>query len=318
MEIIRGLHNIRERHQGCASTIGTFDGVHLGHKQLLATTRARASEFNTRSLLVTFEPQPREYFRGTRVPARLTRFREKMALFEQEGIDQVLCIPFNEDTRSIQAQTVVDEFFVRMLAVRQLVVGDDFRFGSNAEGNFEMLQTAGEKHGFGVDQIPTLELDGQRVSSTLIREALADGDFALAGKLLGHSYFMMGSVVRGRQIGKTLGVPTANIRLQRYRSAIEGIFAVTVQDWTGITEGRPTSVRAPQSRAATHFWKYIFLTLRATSMGNASELPFTENFVAIMPSSRSRIFRSRCFETLKIFASGLTLRTKQGRYRFEH
>lgn len=229
MEIIRGLHNIRERHQGCASTIGTFDGVHLGHKQLLATTRARASEFNTRSLLVTFEPQPREYFRGTRVPARLTRFREKMALFEQEGIDQVLCIPFNEHTRSIQAQTVVDEFFVRMLAVRQLVVGDDFRFGSNAEGNFEMLQTAGEKHGFGVDQIPTLELDGQRVSSTLIREALASGDFTLAGKLLGHSYFMMGSVVKGRQIGKTLGVPTANIRLQRYRSAIEGIFAVTVQ-----------------------------------------------------------------------------------------
>ncbi len=229
MEIIRGLHNIRERHQGCVSTIGTFDGVHLGHKQLLASTRTRASEFNTRSLLVTFEPQPREYFRGTLVPARLTRFREKMALIKQEAIDQVLCIPFNEHTRSIRAQTVVDEFFVRMLSVRQLVVGDDFRFGSNAEGNFDMLQTAGKKHGFGVDQIPTLELDGQRVSSTLIREALASGDFTLARRLLGHSYFMMGSVVKGRQIGKTLGVPTANIRLQRYRSAVEGIFAVTVE-----------------------------------------------------------------------------------------
>lgn len=229
MEIIRGLHNIRERHKGCVGTIGTFDGVHLGHKQLLTSTKERASEFNTKSLLVTFEPQPREYFRGSLVPARLTRFREKIALFDQEGIDQVLCIPFNERTSTIQAQAVVEQFFVRMLAIRHLVVGDDFRFGSNAEGNFDMLRTAGMRLGFGVDQVPTLELDGKRVSSTLIRELLAGGDLTLASKMLGRRYFMMGTVVKGRQIGKTLGVPTANIRLQRYRSAIEGIFAVTVQ-----------------------------------------------------------------------------------------
>ncbi|MCY3885906.1 MAG: bifunctional riboflavin kinase/FAD synthetase [Gammaproteobacteria bacterium] len=229
MEIIRGLPNIRERHEGCVATIGTFDGVHLGHKQLLTSTKKRAVEFNTQSLLVTFEPQPREYFRGSRVPARLTRFREKVALFDQEGIDQVLCIPFNERTSSIHAQAVIEQFFVRMLSIRHLVVGDDFRFGSNAEGDFDMLKTAGKRHGFGVDQIPTLELDGKRVSSTLIREVLARGDLNLASKLLGRRYFMMGTVVKGRQIGKTLGVPTANIRLQRYRSAIEGIFAVTVQ-----------------------------------------------------------------------------------------
>lgn len=229
MEIIRGLHNVRDRHKGCVSTIGTFDGVHLGHKQLLISIRERAAEYKTRSLLVTFEPQPREYFRGSLVPARLTRFREKMSLFEEEGIDHVLCIPFNERTRTIQAQAVIDQFLVRMLDVRHLVVGDDFRFGSNAEGNYDMLKEAGRQHGFGIDQIDTLELDSKRVSSTLIREALADGDLRLASKLLGRCYFMMGSVVKGRQIGKTLGIPTANIRLQRYRSAVEGIFAVTVQ-----------------------------------------------------------------------------------------
>lgn len=229
MEIIRGLHNIRERHRGCVITIGTFDGVHLGHKQLLASTQEMASKFDTKSLLVTFEPQPREFFRGALVPARLTRFREKISLFDEEGIDKVLCIPFNEHTRTIPAEAVIEQFFVRMLAIRHLVVGDDFRFGSNAEGNYDMLKLAGEKHHFGVDQVPTLELDGKRISSTLIREALANGDLILASQLLGRCYFMMGTVVKGRQIGKTLGIPTANIRLQRYRSAIEGIFAVTVQ-----------------------------------------------------------------------------------------
>ena len=228
MEIIRGLHNIRERHRGCVSTIGTFDGVHLGHRQLLQRLLFRAAELNTFGLLVTFEPQPREYFRGSLVPARLTRFREKVALLEQEGVTHLLCIPFNERTRSISAQDVVERFLVELLQVRLLIVGDDFRFGTNAEGDFDMLAKAGEKFGFDTERMGTFELDGERISSSRIREALADGDFDNAKKLLGREYFMMGNVVKGQQIGKSIGIPTANIRLQRYRSALSGIFAVCV------------------------------------------------------------------------------------------
>ena len=233
MEIIRGLHNIRPRHAGCVATIGTFDGIHHGHQMLLAHLVAKSEELAAPSLLVTFEPQPREYFvsRGdqrTPAPARLTRFREKIHLLRHTGIDRVLCIPFNERTRLIPAAEVVERFLVQLLGVRYLVVGDDFQFGKDREGDYAMLKDAGDRFGFGVSHMGTLTFDHERVSSTRIRDALRDGDFALAEKLLGRPYFMMGRVVYGRRIGRTIGVPTANIRLQRYRAALEGVFAATV------------------------------------------------------------------------------------------
>ena len=228
MEIIRGLHNIRPRHAGCVATIGTFDGVHHGHQMLLAHLVAKSQELGAPSLLVTFEPQPREYFQHTPVPARLTRFREKVHLLGETGIDRVLCIPFNERTRLIPAREVIERFLVDLLGVRYLVVGDDFQFGKDREGDYGMLKKAGDHFGFGVSHMGTLTFDLDRVSSTRIREALHAGDFKLAEKLLGRPYFMMGRVVYGRRIGHTIGVPTVNIRLQRYKAALEGVFAVTV------------------------------------------------------------------------------------------
>ena len=228
MEIIRGLHNIRPRHAGCVATIGTFDGVHHGHQMLLAHLVAKSQELGEPSVLVTFEPQPREYFQRTPVPARLTRFREKVSLLAETGIDRVLCIPFNERTRLIPAGEVIDRFLVDMLRVRYVVVGDDFQFGRDREGNYDMLKEAGDRFGFGVSHMGTLTFDHERVSSTRIREALAAGDFPLAEKLLGRPYFMMGRVVYGRRIGREIGVPTVNIRLQRYKTALAGVFAVTV------------------------------------------------------------------------------------------
>jgi riboflavin kinase / FMN adenylyltransferase len=229
MEVIVGLHNIKSRHAGCVLTIGSFDGVHRGHRMLLERLVAKSRELNTPSMLLTFEPTPREYFRGGVVPARLTRFREKITLLAATELDRVLCLPFNERTANTPAEWVTDELLGSLLGVRYLIVGDDFRFGKGAAGDYRMLQAAGERSGYGVSQMGTLTQDGERISSTRVREALWQGDFELAGQLLGHAYFMMGRVVYGRQLGRQLGVPTANIRLQRYRTPVEGVFAVTVR-----------------------------------------------------------------------------------------
>ena len=218
-------------------TIGTFDGLHHGHQMLLSHVTAKAQELQCASMLVTFEPQPREFFRGTVVPARLTRFREKISILQEWDIDYVLCIPFNEQTASLPANFVIEDFLVRILGAKYLVVGDDFRFGKSAEGDYAMLQKAGERLGFGITHLGTMVFEHGRVSSSRIREALEIGDFDKAEKLLGRKYFMMGSVVVGQRMGRKWGTPTANIRLQRYRSALEGIYAVTVSGLERIYEG---------------------------------------------------------------------------------
>ena len=237
LELIRGLHNIKPQHRGCVVTIGTFDGIHHGHQILIAHLCAKSAELQLPSLLVTFEPTPREFFRGAEVPARLTRFREKFTLLEQMELNRILCIPFNERTRNISADEVIENFLVEMLGVKYIVVGDDFRFGNKAEGDYAMLKAAGDKFNFGVSHMGALLFDHERVSSTRIRQALDVGDFPLAEKLLGRPYFMMGPVVMGQKLGAKLGTPTANIRLQRYRSAVEGVFAVTIEGLDRTYEG---------------------------------------------------------------------------------
>ena len=228
MELIRGMHCIQPRHKGNVVTIGNFDGVHHGHQMLLAHLNAKSDELGAPSLLMTFEPQPREFFLGETVPARLTRFREKISLLQQTGVDRVLCVPFNERTASTPAAYVVKDLLADLLGAKYVVVGDDFRFGRGQEGDYAMLKQAGDQYGYGVSHIGTLTFEHERVASTRIREVLAEGNFALAEKLLGRKYFMMGRVVYGREIGRTIGVRTANIRLQRYRAALDGVFAVTV------------------------------------------------------------------------------------------
>jgi riboflavin kinase/FMN adenylyltransferase len=196
---------------------------------LINHLRAKANELHAPSMLLTFEPQPREFFAGAAVPARLTRFREKITLLKETGIDKVLCLPFNDAMRNLSAQWVVEQLLHDRLAIRYIVVGDDFRFGKNQSGDYAFLQAAGEKFGFAVSHMGTLTFEHGRVSSSRIRQVLADGDFDLAEKLLGHRYFIMGRVVYGRQLGRQLGVPTANIRLQRYRAALEGVYTVRVR-----------------------------------------------------------------------------------------
>lgn len=229
MEIIHGIYSLRPEHKGCVLTVGNFDGVHHGHRLLLDHLFAKSQELEVPSMLLTFEPQPREFFAGSMVPARLTRFREKITLLERTKLDRVLCLPFNDVTRNTSAEWVIDVLLTELLGIRYIVVGDDFRFGKDQQGDYTMLKEAGDRHGFGVSHIGTLTFEHERISSSRIREVLAEGNFELAEKLLGHPYFIMGRVVYGRQLGRTLGTPTANIRLQRYRAALDGVYAVKVQ-----------------------------------------------------------------------------------------
>lgn len=228
-EFIRGLHNLRPAHRGCVATIGSFDGVHLGHqailRQLIETARAR----HLPAVAVVFEPQPHEFFSAEKAPARLTRLREKVNALWAAGVDRVVCLHFNQGLRSLSAEAFVQHVLVDGLGIKHLVVGDDFRFGCDRRGDFALLKTKGEELGFGVSDTHTLEINGERVSSTRIRQLLEAGDFAQAEKLLGKEYSIHGRVVYGKQLGRQLGVPTANVDLRRFRSPLHGVFAVTVR-----------------------------------------------------------------------------------------
>ena len=229
MQIIRGFHNLKESIAGSAVTIGNFDGVHLGHRMLLDRLLNKSSELKLPSYLVTFEPQPREFFAGEKVPARLTRFREKVSILSATGLQNLICLPFNETTQNVPASWFTEDFLCDALKTRYLLVGDDFRFGRGREGDFDLLERTGINKGFDVERAQTLEFKEERVSSSRVRQALGDGDFDLAEGLLGRPYFLMGRVVYGRQLGRQLGVPTANVRLQRYRAALEGVYSVSVE-----------------------------------------------------------------------------------------
>lgn len=236
MEIIRGLINLREKHRGSVVTIGNFDGVHLGHQAILKQVNERAAQLGVPSMLICFEPQPLEYFDEYNAPARLTRFREKVELLEGNGIDLVLCFKFNEETRSMTPEQFL-EVLTGKIMVRALFVGDDFKFGHDRSGDFELLSTAGQKHGFSVTNLYTLTYEHIRVSSSHIRECLERGEFDVAEKMLGHPYTITGKVVYGRQLGRTLGVPTANLQLHRYRAPIDGVYAVEISGLDGRLTG---------------------------------------------------------------------------------
>lgn len=225
-ELIRGLYNLKAQHKGYVVTIGNFDGVHIGHQALLAKVKAKAKELHVPSLVITFEPLPKEFFGQHHVVPRLSKWREKFDAFSQCEIDAVLIVHFNEQVAAISSADFVKQVLVEGLGIKHIIVGDDFRFGANREGNFAFLQQAGKQYGFTVEAMPSLLLEGKRVSSTLVRETLAFADHELAEKLLGHSYTMQGRVVHGDQRGRIIGFPTANIYLHRPVAPVQGVYAV--------------------------------------------------------------------------------------------
>ena len=228
MQLIRGLHNLRPEHRGCVATIGNFDGVHLGHQAVIGQLGEEAGRLRLPSALITFEPQPMEYFRPQQAPARLTRLREKVEALRRFHIDRMLCLAFNRKLAQMSAEEFIQRVLVDGLGVKYLVVGDDFRFGKERAGDFAMLQAAGREHGFAVVNMHTFLIDGERVSSTRVRGALTCGDLAAAEHLLGRTYRMSGRVAHGAKLGRQLGFPTANIHVHRKATPLQGIFVVEV------------------------------------------------------------------------------------------
>jgi riboflavin kinase/FMN adenylyltransferase len=209
-------------------TIGNFDGVHRGHRALLAELKAKARELALPATVLTFEPHPRELFAPDQAPARLASLRDKFELLAECGVDRVHVCRFNHQLAALTAEQFVERILARGLAVRHLIVGDDFRFGKGRGGDFALLLRQGRQHGFAVVAMHTVDFCGLRVSSSAVRDALAAGNIEHAEQLLGRAFVIAGRVMDGKKLGRTIGFPTANIQVRRKRLPLSGVFAVTV------------------------------------------------------------------------------------------
>lgn len=213
---------------GSVTTIGTYDGLHLGHQKLLDHAIAEAKSAGLPSVVMSFEPTPQEYFFPQNPPARLMRFGEKFEALEDYGIDLFYCPHFDDEMRNIEPEVFIQKILIELLNVRHMVIGDDFHFARNRSGSMEDLVSAGAAHEFDVWHIPSIDYDGERVSSTAVRRALAAGDLERASALLGKRYRMSGKVVEGNHLGRRLGFPTANVNPDRRQVALMGIYAARV------------------------------------------------------------------------------------------
>jgi len=233
MRLIRKPHTrIAELQQGCVATIGAFDGLHLGHRRILQRVQTKARELQLPALVMSFDPTPKEFFMPASPPARLMRFREKFEALDGLGFDVFFCPRFNAAMARLGPDEFIENLLVGMLGIRHIVVGDDFVFARKRSGSVANLHERGEDLGFTVEQIGSVVGadgdNGERVSSSVVRQMLAAGDCAGAARLLDRPYRMSGRVIAGQRLGRTLGMPTANVRLNRAQSPVNGIFAVRV------------------------------------------------------------------------------------------
>ena len=206
-----------------AVTIGNFDGVHLGHQAMVSQLKDIAKQQNLKTVVMIFEPQPLEYFKAYEAPPRITSLREKVEYLTELGVDYIAVAKFDDAFRNLSAEQFA-EILKDKLNTKSLVLGEDHHFGKNRQGNSQFLRD----YGFHVTDLQNIEVDGERVSSTLVRQTLAEGDLARAAKLLGRPYSITGRVQYGDQIGRTIDFPTINVRLNRHRPCLNGIYGVDV------------------------------------------------------------------------------------------
>jgi riboflavin kinase/FMN adenylyltransferase len=234
MQWYRDLGNAALGKASVVVAIGNFDGFHLGHQQLIKTLKVRSKELSLKSTVVTFEPHPQTYFQPDVRLSRLSSVREKLELFRDYGVERVIALRFNEQLASLSAEDFVRKYLVESLSASHVVVGYDFGFGAGRSGTAEDLQALGDTYGFGVSRVAAVSIDGEKIGSTRVREALKSGDLELATRLLGRPYAISGRVLHGDQRGRTWGFPTANLLVERHNPPLRGVFAVEVE---GVAEG---------------------------------------------------------------------------------
>jgi riboflavin kinase/FMN adenylyltransferase len=232
MKIFRGYQHPALASQ-CALTIGNFDGVHRGHQAMLALLKNEAQHRGVPSCVMSFEPHPRDYFAAVArkpelAPARVATLRDKLTELARCGIDQCVVLPFNAHLASQPPEAFIQDVLVKGLGVRYVLVGDDFRFGAKRAGDYALLDASGERLGFDVARMNSYEVSNTRVSSSAVREALAQGQMGRVASLLGRPYSISGHVVHGRKLGRDIGFRTLNLRFSHWKPAASGIFAVQV------------------------------------------------------------------------------------------
>ena len=236
-----------------AVTIGNFDGLHLGHKAMLARLQDVARARGLPTCVLSFEPHPREFFAPEQAPARLSSLREKAECLNRLGIDRFHLFRFDRAFSALSPAAFIQRVLRDTLGARYVLVGDDFRYGAKRAGDFALLRAMGDTLGFEAEFLPTVEIAGERSSSTAVRQALADGDLDHAARLLGRPYGISGRVVHGDKLGRAIGFPTANIQLQHNRPPLMGIFAVEVSGLNGAalpgvaSLGKRPTVKAPDA-----------------------------------------------------------------------
>jgi len=261
VQLIRGIGNIRPDHHGCVLTIGKFDGVHLGHQAVCKNLIEKAKQLNLPSSVMVFEPQPEEFFALEKAPPRLSNLRDKYNQLKLLGIDRLICIRFENSFAKQSPTHFVENLLRDKLGTRFLVVGDDFKFGYERKGDFAFLQQIASQCGFDVVNTKSYQMNNDRISSTLIRQALRVGDFSAAKQMLGRDFALFGKVVHGEKNGRKIGFPTANIKIKTPKLPISGVFAVRVhvngQDYDGVANlgVRPT-LSGQQLQLETHLFGF--------------------------------------------------------------
>ena len=265
MQLVRGIHNIQladgALSKGCVLTIGNFDGVHLGHRRVIAALIKQAKLLDCEAVVLVFEPQPQELFSPDTAPARLCRLRDKYHLLEKLGVDRLICINFNRKFANQSAEDFIEQLLVKRLSVKHLIIGDDFHFGKNRLGNFAMLCQAGKHLGFEVSDTASYKMADCRISSTEIRLALEQDRLTDAERMLGRPYSIIGRVFHGDKRGRQLGFPTANVSLKRRVSPLAGVYAVQVNLSNGVFYGvanvgcRPT-VSGSRQQLEVHIFDF--------------------------------------------------------------
>lgn len=235
MKIIRGIHNIKEIHSHSVVTIGNFDGIHLGHQKLFLKTHKIGKTYQLLSIVILFEPQPLEFLKKNNSPIRITKFREKVQWILSYNIDKILCIKFNQSFKDLNAQDFITNILINKLRMKFIVIGDDFRFGFKRNGNINLLQSLRKKYKFNIIKIRSLYKNSIKISSTNIRTALSKNDITLANSFLGRQFSILGKVIHGNALARTLNYPTANIRLDEKFLLTNGVYAVKIKYSTNKT-----------------------------------------------------------------------------------